>query len=387
MIDRPDHLGRIRALLRTFPVVAILGARQVGKTTLARTLFEATGRRAHYFDLERAQDVAQLQQAELALAPMRGLIVLDEIQRRPDLFPALRVLADRPRTPARFLILGSASPDLIRQSSETLAGRIAFHDLRGFDLTEVGGDAWEQLWLRGTFPRSFLARDEQASALWRRELVRTYLERELPDLGIQIPPGTIRRFWSMLAHYHGQLWNGAELARAFGVSEKTVRGYLDLLCATFLALRLRPFHTNLRKREVKAPKTYIADSGLLHSLLGLSTRRDLLGHPKVGASFEGFAIAQVRARLGARDEECFFWNVHGGAELDLLVVRGRRRLGFEVKFTESPEVTPAMRSAWQTLGLQRLDLIHPGEATFPLDKGIRAVGIGGLLDAIAPLKG
>lgn len=386
VIRRERHIRSIQNLFRTFPVVALLGARQVGKTTLARALADSETEDCHVFDLERQQDVARLQQPELALAPLRGLVVLDEIQRRPDLFPALRVLADRPDRPARFLVLGSASPGLLRQSSETLAGRIAYHDLPGFDLAETGADRWEQLWLRGCFPRSFLADDAAASVRWRREFVRTYLEQELPDLGIQIPPGTIRRFWTMLAHYHGQHWNAAELGRAFGVSEKTVRNYLDLLCATFLAIRLRPFHVNLQKREVKAPKVYVADSGVLHTLLDLETRDEVLSHPKVGASFEGFAIGQVCRQLHATDTECYFWGVHTGAELDLLVVRGQRRLGFEIKFTEAPEVTPAMRSALATLGLERLDVVYPGRATFPLGDRMRAVGIADLQSAVEPLR-
>ena len=321
----------------------------------------------------------------LALEPLRGLVVLDEIQRRPEIFPALRVLADRSRRPARFLVLGSASPELLRQSSETLAGRIATHFLPGLDLSEVGSKAAETLWLRGGFPLSFTARTIEESARWRREFVRTFVEREVAALELRLPPSTIERFWSMLAHYHGQIWNGAELARAFGVSEKTVRHYLDVLVSTFMARRLSPWSENLAKRQVKAPKVYVADSGLLHSLLGLGSRADLMGHPKAGASWEGFAIEQVVRRLGADARECYFWALHAGAELDLLVVRGRRRLGFEIKLTDSPTVTRSMHSAMETLGLATLDVIHAGADTFPMGDGIRAVALSKVWKDLRPL--
>ena len=384
MIERTAHVQAVRSLLRTFPAVAILGARQVGKTTLARRFLDrATSE--NYFDLEGQRDLARLREPFIALEALRGLVVLDEIQRRPDIFPALRVLADRPGTPARFLVLGSASPSLLRQTSETLAGRVAFHELPGFDLSEVGPNAWERLWLRGGFPRSFLARTEEDSRTWRGELVRTYLHRELPDLGMEVAPTAVARFWTMLSHYHGQTWNAAELARAFGASEKTMTRYLDLLCATFLARRLRPFHANVEKREVKSPKVYLSDTGILHTILGIRSRADLLGHPKAGASFEGLAISEVVHRLGARPEECFFWGVHTGAELDLLVVRGRRRLGFEVKFTDAPTPTASMRSALDVLRLDRIDVVHAGDHTFPLADGLRAVSLRRLRDDLPPL--
>ena len=385
MIARPRSLQRVRELHRTFPVVALLGMRQVGKTTLARALAGGGTPSENVFDLEDDNDLARLNDPMMALAPLRGLVVLDEIQRRPELFPTLRVLADRPRRPARFLVLGSASPALLRQSSETLAGRVAFLELPGLNVDEVGRDTWERLWRRGGLPRSFLSHNETESMTWRRQLVRTYLERELPDLGIAIPPGTIRRFWTMLSHYHGQTWNAAELARAFGVAEHTVRGYLDVLCSTFLARRLRPYATNLGKREVKAPKVYISDSGILHALLNLTSREDLLGHPKVGASFEGFAVGELAARLGAHEDESFFWGVHSGAELDLLVVRGRERRGFEIKFTQSPRPTPSMRSAMSSLDLTTLDVVHAGPQTFPMAEGIRALSIRDVWTRLDPL--
>ncbi len=366
----------LRRLLRQFPVVGLIGPRQVGKSSLARALIARTGRRAAFFDLEDPRALARLDSPMLGLEGLKGLVVLDEIQRRPDLFPVLRVLADRPGRPARFLVLGSASPPLLRQSSETLAGRIAYHELPGFDLSETGQRALERLWLRGGFPLSFTARTETASFLWRRQFVATFIEREIAGLELRLSPATVGRFWNMLAHYHGQTWNAAELARAFGASEKTVGAYLDFLVATFVAFRLPPWHENVGKREVKAPKVYLSDTGLLHAMLGLGTRDDLLGHPKRGASWEGFAIGQVVSRLGAHPRECFCWGLHSGAELDLLVMRGRSRLGFEMKHTDSPAVTPSMRSALDYLRLSHLYVVHAGTQTFPLAPKITALPLG-----------
>ena len=384
-IPRPRHEARLRALLRDFPVVAIVGARQVGKTTLARKIARAWPDGATLFDLEDTGDLARLQDPMLALSPRRGLVVLDEVQRRPDLFPALRVLADRPRRPARFVVLGSASPDMLRQSSESLAGRIAFHELSGFSLEEVGVRHLERLWLRGSFPPSYLARSLDLSRTWRHVFIRTFLERDLPQLGVRIPAPTLERFWAMLAHYHGQVWNSSEFARSFGVSDVTVRKYLDVLTATFVVRQLRPWSENLAKRQVKSPKVYLADSGLLHSLLGVHSMADLERHPKVGASWEGFAVGAVVDRLRARWDECHFWATHGGAEIDLLVVRGRTRLGFEMKRTTAPAVTRSMRTALDDLKLKRLDVVHAGTHTFPLAPRIRAVALQRLLEDLDPL--
>lgn len=350
----------------------------MGKTTLARALVERQAASATRFDLEDPDDLARLAEPKLALGALDGLVVIDEVQRRPELFPVLRVLVDRPQARARFLILGSASPDLLRQGSETLAGRIAFHELEGFALDEVGMEQSDKVWLRGGFPRSFLAPTDQDSAAWRREFVRTFLERDLPQLGIQVPAATLHRFWGMLAHHHGQVWNAAELARALGVAGSTVRRYLDLLTGTLVIRVLQTWHENLGKRQVKSPKVFVADTGLLHALLGISTRDDLERHPKVGASWEGFVLREVMRQFGARPEECFFWATHAGAELDLFVVRGRRRLGFEIKRTTSPTVTRSMHAALEALGLERLDVIHAGEHTFPLRDRIRAVSFGRL---------
>ena len=365
-------------------MVGILGARQVGKTTLARQLSARWQSPTVFFDLENPRDRSRLvEDPLLALESHEGLVVIDEVQNAPELFPILRVLVDRPESATKFLILGSASPDLLRQGSETLAGRIYYHEIGGFDLTEVGVDVLDRLWLRGGFPRSFLAQDDAASAEWRRGFIRTFLERDLPALGLQVPPDAMRRFWTMLAHFHGQVWNGAELARAFGVAETTARRYLDLLRSALVLDVLPPWFENLKKRQVKSPKVYLSDSGLLHSLLGLATEADLLGHPKVGASWEGFAIREVIEAFGARPEETYFWGTQRGAELDLLIVRGNRRWGFEFKRTSAPKLTPSMHIALEDLKLERLDVIYAGEHTFPLAERVRAVplkDIGGALN-------
>jgi predicted AAA+ superfamily ATPase len=360
LIDRSLHRRELQGLIARHPVVGILGARQVGKTTLARQLAACFRGPVSYFDLEDPTDLARLSEPMLTLRELSGLIVVDEVQRRPDLFPVLRVLADRERRDARFLVLGSTAPELLRQRSESLAGRIHYHELGGLDLKEVGMDARDRLWLRGAFPRSFLAPTDAASAEWRRGFVRTLLERDLPGLGIQIQPETLRRFWTMVAHRHGEVWSGAELARALGVSAVTVRRYLELLTSALVLRQLPPWFEKLGKRQVKSPRVYVADSGILHTLLGLVTRKDLEGHPKVGASWEGFVLREVVERLGAHPEETFFWATHAGAKIDLLVVRGNRRLGFELKRTAAPRVTPSVRAALDDLHLDRVDVIYPG---------------------------
>ena len=382
-VIRKGALQRLHLLLREFPVVALLGARQVGKTTLARQL-AATRTLTTWFDLENPADLARLDDPGLELRPLRGLVVLDEIHRLPEIFPLLRVLADRPRTPARFLVLGSASPQLLRQTSETLAGRVAFHQLDGFTTTEV--DDIDRLWLRGGFPRSYLARSEAASVRWRGSFVDTFLSRDVADLGGSVPPATLRRFWTMLAHWHGQTWNGAEFGRAFGVAHTTVRRYLDLLTSLFVVRQLAPWFENIGKRQVRSPKVYVADSGILHSLLGLPSRDALVSHPKVGASWEGFVVSQVITRLAARPEQCFHWATHSGAELDLLVAAGERRYGFEVKRAEAPRLTPSMRSAFQTLRLERLDVFHAGTQSYGLAEGIRAMPATEMNSVLHPLR-
>lgn len=379
---RKDALRRLRQLLREFPIVALLGARQVGKTTLARQL-AAERATTTWFDLEDPADLARLDDPALELRPLKGLVVLDEIHRLPDIFPLLRVLADRPGTPARFLVLGSASPEPLRQTSETLAGRIAFCRLDGFSTTEV--DDLDRLWLRGGFPRSYLARSEAASLRWRQNFVDTFLTRDMPDFGGSVPPATLRRFWTMLAHWHGQTWNGAEFGRAFGVAHTTVRRYLDLMTSLFVVRQLAPWFENISKRQVRSPKVYVADSGLLHSLLGLVSRDAVLSHPKVGASWEGFVVSQVIDRLDVRPEQCFHWATHSGAELDLLVVAGERRLGFEVKRAEAPTLTRSMRSSFDTLKLDRLDVIHAGTRRYQLTERIRALPAAEMNTALRPI--
>jgi predicted AAA+ superfamily ATPase len=313
-----------------------------------------------FFDLENPEHLSRLSDPMLALKAVNGLVIIDEIQRKPELFDILRVLADRRPLPARFLILGSASPELIQRGAESLAGRVHYHELQGFSIDEVGARNADRLWLRGGFPRSYLASSNAASTEWRRAFISSFLERDLPQLGVNIRSMTLRRFWMMLAHYHGQIWNSSEIARSFGVADTTVRNYLDLL-------------------------TNLADTGLLHTLLNIQTRLDLEGHPKVGASWEGFAIGQLVRQLRVRHEECYFWATHGGAELDLLVVRGRKRIGVEIKRTASPRITPSMRSALSDLRLQHLYVIHAGEETYRLDPKIEAIPLSRLLSDFKPL--
>lgn len=383
-MDRTSELDYVEGLLARHRAVGLLGARQVGKTTLAQAVASRRKGAVAFFDLENPDQLAQLGEPMLALEPLRGLVVIDEIQRRPDLFPILRVLIDRPRAP-RYLLLGSASPDLLRQSSESLAGRLVYHVLEGFSLAEVGVRQLDRLWLRGGFPRSYLARSNLSSWEWRRGFVQTFLERDVPQLGLRLPATTLQRFWSMLAHVHGQVWNASELGRSFGVSNTTARGYLDLLAGLYLVRVLPPWFENVGKRQVKAPKVYFADSGLLHAILGLPTRAALELHPKLGASWEGFMLSSVASHLGALSDECFFWATHGGAELDLLVVRGKERRGFEFKRTTAPRSTPAMRSALTDLRLTSLDVVHAGRATFALAPKVRAVAARRLLEDIEPL--
>ncbi|MDZ7656632.1 MAG: ATP-binding protein [Sulfurimicrobium sp.] len=379
MILRTRHLDSLKRQLANFPVVAILGARQVGKTTLVRQLEDDWDGPKRHFDLEDPDDQARLADPAFILRDLKGLVVLDEIQLRPDIFPLLRVLADRPGTPARFLILGSAAPELLKHTAESLAGRVVFHELDGLALDEIApvastSDWLNKRWLRGGFPRALLANDSQLSREWREAFIRTYLERDLPQLGIHLPALTLRRFWTMLAHYHGQTWNGSELSRSLGVSDKTVSRYLDILEGTFMAFRLTPWHANVGKREVKAPKVYVSDTGLLHSLLGIGEQDALLAHPKCGASWEGFILREIIRSTGAKRGEAFFWGVHGGAELDLLILQGQARLGFEIKLTKSPQMTASIRTSKEVLGLDHLYVMCHGEGEpWPLTEGVTAV--------------
>ncbi len=386
MIDRDLHVEQVTSLLRRFPVVAILGARQVGKTTLANLIVPSVSDRSTRFDLESPPDLARLTDPMLALQGLTGVVVLDEVQRRPELFPILRVLADRRPIRTRFLVLGSAGPDLLRQSSETLAGRIAHYELPGLALREVGTERANRLWVRGGFPRSFLGRSDKESMDWRQSFIRTFLERDLPSLGVNVAADTMRRFWSMLAHHHAQLWNASEIGRSFGVADTTVRSYLDKLTDALVARQLKPWHENIGKRQVRSPKIYVRDSGLLHALLNLVTQRDIEGHPKLGASWEGFIIDQIVQQLDVRSDEIHYWRTHTGAELDLLVVRGGLRIGFEVKRTTAPAMTPSMRSSMQDLKLKALTVVHAGEESFALDKNVVALSSTELTEKIRPLR-
>ena len=361
----------MRRALRESPVVALLGPRQCGKTTLARQV--ARGRAVDTFDLEDPVDVARLEAPRLALERLRGLVIIDEFQRRPDLFEVLRVLVDRPRNPARFLVLGSASSRLARGVSESLAGRVRFIEMGGFDLREVGQTRFRQLWLRGGFPRSFLTSSETRSLAWRQDFVRTFLERDIPQLGLSIAAPTLRRFWVMVAHLHGQVWNAADLARSLGSSEPTARRYLDILAGAFVVRQLPPWFENIGKRQVKAPKVYVRDSGLLHALLSLRTGKQLAAHPKYGASWEGFALEQVLAL--ARPEEAYFWATHAGAELDLMIIRDGERLGFEMKCADAPTLSKSMRIAKAELRLRRLFVVYPGSTSYALAPDVEARSI------------
>ncbi|HBA85922.1 MAG TPA: hypothetical protein DCZ95_17700 [Verrucomicrobia bacterium] len=369
MIKRNRYINQITKALHNNPIVALLGPRQSGKTTLARQVAENDS--SVIFDLEKQADQARLANPELALSRLKGLVIIDEIQRRPELFSVLRPLADRPDNPAKFMILGSASPQIVRGVSESLAGRIAFVDLAGFDLGELGVQNMYSLWLRGGFPRSYLANDEEASRAWRENFIRTFLERDIPLLGIRIPAETLRRFWTMVAHYHAELWNAAELARSLGVSEHTIRHYLDILSGAYMVRQLPPWWENLGKRQYKSPKVFIRDSGLFHSLQGIAREQDLLAHPKLGASWEGFALEQVLILAG--EQQAFFWRTHAGAELDLLLFRGGRRYGIEFKYSGSPAMTKSLHSALTDLNLDQAWIIHPGEQAYPLHDKVEAL--------------
>lgn len=381
-------------------MVALLGPRQVGKTTLARAFAQTmaapsastTSSAVHkpspspvtFFDLEDPMHEARLQNPKLALQDLKGLIVIDEIQRRPDLFPVLRVLVDRPDNSAKFLVLGSASRELIRQGSESLAGRIRYLELAPFSIRELAPSAdTHQLWLRGGFPPAFLAAEPRASEIWRDAYIRTYLEQDIPALGINIPAATLRRFWVMLAHYHGQLFNASEIGKSIGVSDTTVRRYLDILSSTFMVRQLHPWHANLKKRQIKSPKIYIRDSGIFHRLLSLNGDQQILEHPKLGASWEGFALEQTLQALQLEEGQFYFWGVHGQLELDLLALRDGGMEGFEIKYTDRPTLTPSMRQAVELLGLKKLYVVYPGRERFLLLDQVEAISLADTL-ALGP---
>lgn len=375
MLPRWNADSELRAAVARSPVVLLVGARQTGKTTLARGVI-ASGTES-YFDLEDPRDVARLSEPMLALEHLRGVVVIDEIQRRPDLFPVLRVLADRDGQPARFLVLGSASPAALRQASESLAGRVEVIELGGFSIADVGAEHFDDLWLRGGFPRSYLADDEDTSVRWRTNYVRTLASRDLPDFGLGLPAITIERFLGLVAHSHGQLWNSAEPARALGIAETTVRKYIDVLSDAMLTRVLRPWHENVDKRQVRSPKVYFRDSGIAHTLLGIDDRVGLLRHPRSGATWEGAVIEEcIRAHDPLMTP--YFWRTSNGAELDLLLVRGDKRVGIEVKRSDAPKVTPSMRAAIADLRLDRLTVYYPGPRAYALSDQIDVVPVSSL---------
>lgn len=383
MIPRQQHIEALTAALKRSRVVLLVGPRQCGKTTLARQIVPEDS--IKYFDLEDPVDLARLEEPMTALEPLRGLVVIDEVQRRPDLFPVLRVLVDRRNAPARFLVLGSASGDLQRQSSESLAGRVEQLTLSGFNVRELDSNAEPRLWLRGGFPLSYLAHNNVDSGTWRNNFIQTLLERDLPQWGVRVPAMALRRFWTMLAHYHGQTWNAAEPARALSVSQSTTRRYLDLLTDAYMIRQLQPYHANIGKRQVKSPKVYVRDSGLLHQLLGIGTEKELLSHPKVGASWEGFVIEQVLALV--RSDEAYFWATHQGAEIDLVLRRGGRWFGIECKRTDMPRMTPSIRIALEDLGLEQVAIIYPGRKHFSIAPGVEALPLSSLRNGGVPFGG
>jgi len=376
VIHRPAYLEQIRFQFDVHPVVAVLGPRQCGKTTLAGMYADGyVPQPVTRFDLEDPTHLARLDAPKLALEGLHGLIIMDEVQRAPGLFEVLRVLVDRPDNPARFLILGSASRELLRQSSETLAGRIGYIELTPFSVDEVGAEQTERLWMAGGYPPSFLARSDRASTAWRKSFIATFLERDIPALGFSIPARALRRFWMMLAHYHGQTINYSELGRSFGASDNTIRNYLDILESTFMVRQLPPWHENISKRQVKSPKMYIRDSGIFHSLIGVEDKEALMFHPKLGPSWEGFAIESIIRHHRAGPGDCYFWSTHAGAELDLLVFDAGKRIGYEIKHTDSPRLTRSLRIAQQDLKIDELYVVYPGAERFPLDDRVGAIGL------------
>ena len=384
MIPRPELLRTLDARLGANPAVVLLGPRQCGKTTLARQLAGQHGTNA-WFDLENPTDLARLEQPLLALSSLRGLVVIDEVQRRPELFPVLRVLLDRKPVRARFLLLGSAAPELLRQASESLAGRVATVEMGGFTLDELRPRDSGRLWLRGGFPRALLARSERESLQWREDFVRTFLERDLAQLGVRVPAPTMRRFWMMLAHYSGGIWNGSEIGRSLGEAHTTVRRHLETLAGALVVRVLEPWFENIGKRQTKSPKVYVRDSGLLHALLGIGDQRALEGHPKVGGSWEGFVIEQLLARR--MHSAAYYWRTQAGAELDLLLFLGNRRIGIEIKRADAPGMTPSIGSAQRDLQLDRLFVVYPGSTRYALDRDVEAISLSGCIDELLALAG
>ena len=382
LIPRTYHVSQIMSRMEQNPVVAIIGARQVGKTTITHEIATLIKMPIHRFDLGDPEDLARLNEPKLALKDLTGLVIIDEIQRKPELFPLLRVLADRDDKAAQFLILGSASPKLLKQSSESLAGRISYYSLNGFAVDEIDSKDELKLWIRGGFPRSYLASSEKESFAWRKDFIRTFLERDIPQLGFHIPAMTLHQFWNMLAHYHGQIWNGSELGRAFGMSHASVKRYVDLLTDALVVWQLKPWYQNMSKRQVKAPKVYIRDSGILHGLLGIESFLALEKHPKIGASWEGFVLSELLHQLKVEPSEAYFWATHAGAELDLLVFINGQPIGFEIKRTTSPKMTPSINNSLTDLKLDRLFVIHAGDHEFQIHEKVNAIPMASIQNLI-----
>ena len=383
LVHRNGVVARMTRNFRVHPAVSVLGPRQCGKTTLSR-LFSQNVAEVTYFDMERHQDRRLMDNAESVLLDQTGTVVIDEVQRVPELFETLRVVIDHPSCKSKYLLLGSVSPSLVKGVSESLAGRVGMIDLSGFSIEEVSWLDWKKLWSRGGFPRSLLANDDEDSMIWRDNFVTTFLERDVQQFGYSIPPEALRRFWTMLAHYHGQIWNGAEFARAIGQSENAARRILDILSSTYMVRVLYPWHQNLKKRQVKSPKIYIRDSGLLHTLLELDSARTLLSHPKVGASFEGFVIENIINSLHSRD--FYIWATHAGAELDLFITVAGKRYGFEIKFSESVGTTRSMRTAITDLELEHLWIVYPGTHCYRIDQKISTLSVDKVCQLIDNLK-
>jgi predicted AAA+ superfamily ATPase len=373
-MQRPNFISKIESSFRVHNIVALLGPRQCGKTTLAQEYFKRQGANPDwYFDLENPVDEQRLSQPMTTLQQPGDLVVIDEVQRLPELFKPLRVITDRLKKKTRFLILGSASRELIRQSSESLAGRIQYIEITPFQLGEVGSDHSEQLWLRGGFPPSYLMPDNQSSRIWRDAYIRTFLEQDLRALGLNIEPTAMRRFWMMLAHYHGQIFNASEISTSLQISDVTAKRYLDILSGTFMIRQVPPWFENIQKRQIKRPKIYFRDSGIYHRLLLLERDESILTHPKLGASWEGFVVEEIIRSLGEPAENIYFWGIHGQAELDLLVFTGGKRWGIEVKYQDVPKITSSMIKAIEHLNLAGIKIIYPGERRFLLRDDIEAV--------------
>lgn len=381
MIKRIKYQQHIAEALKRSRAVALLGPRQCGKTTLAREIVDIGS--PNYFDLEDPSSLIGLDDPKTTLESLKGIVVIDEIQRRPDIFPILRVLLDRTPLPTKFLILGSASPDLLRQSSESLAGRLEMIKMAGFSLSEVGQKESARLWLRGGFPLSFLAKNDADSFMWRKSFIQAFLERDLRQQGIDIPAVSLHRFWTMLAHSHGQIWNAAPFAASLGITQPTVRRYLDILTGVFMVRQIQPWYANIKKRQVKAPKVYIRDTGVLHSLLGLKTEAEILRHPGCGSSWEGCVIEEV-IRL-VEPDDVYFWATHNGAEIDLVFFKNGRMYGVEVKRADAPTITPSMRIALDDLPLERIAVIYPGEKSYSLHKKIDVMPFKGITDGLAKI--